>query len=241
MNWRDLLYFSKGERQALTLLLVLIAGALLVLLICDNKKEADGALTENQYIVDPSNAPVRKTPDSTSRKVITKEPEKRIPKPSPVANHTKQTKRRETPSYVKAEKYPAGTLVELNTADTLVLKKVPGIGSTFARRIVKFRDLLGGFYTVSQLQEVYGMNDEHYQALRPWFHVDTLYIAKLSVNRLSYDLLIKHPYLNPAQTRTICRLRQQKGKLPGWESLQLLDEFSAADIARLKAYLSFGD
>jgi DNA uptake protein ComE-like DNA-binding protein len=241
MNWRDLLYFSKGERQALTLLLVLIVGALLVLVICDNKKETGDALVENQYIVNPSNAPVRKTPDSTSHKVVTKEAGKNIPKPSPVTNNAKQTKRGESSFYAKTEKYPAGTLVELNTADTLVLKKVPGIGSTFARRIVKFRDLLGGFYAVSQLQEVYGMDNERYQALRPWFRVDTLYIAKLSVNHLPYDLLIKHPYLNPTQTRSICRLRQQKGTLSGWENLQLLDEFSAADIARLKAYLSFGD
>jgi DNA uptake protein ComE-like DNA-binding protein len=240
MNWRDLLYFSKGERQALALLLILIAGALLVLIIYDNKKEA-GALVENQYIVNPSNAPVRKTPGSTSGKTITKEAGKSIPKPSSVTNNAKQAKRGGSPSYAKIEKYSAGTLVELNTADTLVLKKVPGIGSSFARRIVKFRDLLGGFYAVSQLQEVYGMDDEHYQALRPWFHADTLYIAKLSVNQLSYDLLIKHPYLNPTQTRLICRLRQQKGRLSGWENLQLLDEFSAADIDRLKAYLSFDD
>jgi DNA uptake protein ComE-like DNA-binding protein len=229
MNWRDLLYFSNGERQALVLLLLVIAGALLVLVICNNKKEAADALVENQYIVNPSNVPV------------TKEVEKSIPKPSPVTNNAKQLKREGSPSYTKTDKYLAGTLVELNTADTLVLKKVPGIGSAFAKRIVKFRDLLGGFYTVSQLQEVYGMDNERYQALRPWFHADTLYIAKLSVNRLSYDLLIKHPYLNPTQTRSICRLRQQKGTLSGWENLQLLDEFSAADIARLKAYLSFGD
>ncbi|MDR1161629.1 MAG: helix-hairpin-helix domain-containing protein [Tannerellaceae bacterium] len=243
MNWPDLLYFSKGERQALALLLLVIAAALLVLVVYD-KKETGEAIAGNQYIVDPSNAPVRKEADSASHRSITREAEAHIPKPSPVTNQPKQTnqpKRGRSPSYTKAEKYPAGTLVELNTADTLVLKKVPGIGSAFARRIVKFRDLLGGFYTVSQLQEVYGMDDERYQALRPWFHADTLYIAKLSVNRLPYDVLIKHPYLNPTQTRTICRLRQQKGRLSGWENLQLLDEFSVADIDRLKAYLSFGD
>ncbi|MDR1624834.1 MAG: helix-hairpin-helix domain-containing protein [Tannerellaceae bacterium] len=241
MNWRNLLYFSKGERQALAFLLILIAAALLILIVYD-KKETGDVIVENQYIVNPSNAPVKKEADSTSHKTITKEAGMPVPKPSPVTNNkAKQLGKRRNPFYAKAEKYTAGTFVELNTADTLVLKKVPGIGSAFARRIVKFRDLLGGFYTVSQLQEVYGMDEERYQALRNWFHVDTLYIAKLSVNRLPYDVLIKHPYLNYAQTRSICRLRQQKGRLSGWENLQLLDEFSATDIERLRAYLSFGN
>ncbi|MDR3141653.1 MAG: helix-hairpin-helix domain-containing protein [Tannerellaceae bacterium] len=240
MNWRNLLYFSKGERQALTLLLILIAAALLILIVYDKKETGGG--DENQYVVNPSNAPVKKEADSASCKSITKEAGKPAPKPSPAANNqAKRPGKGRSPSYAKTEKYTAGTLVELNTADTLVLKKVPGIGSAFARRIVKFRDLLGGFYTVSQLREVYGIDEERYQALRNWFHVDTLYIAKLSANRLLYDVLIKHPYLNPTQTRSICRLRQQKGRLSGWENLQLLDEFSVADIERLKPYLSFSD
>ncbi|MDR0748959.1 MAG: helix-hairpin-helix domain-containing protein [Tannerellaceae bacterium] len=240
MNWRNLLYFSKGERQALALLLILIAAALLILIVYDKKET--GGVVENQYIVNPSNAPVKKEADSTSHKTITKEAGKPVPQPSPVTNNqAKQPGKGRNPSYAKTEKYPAGTLVELNTADTLVLKKVPGIGSSFARRIVKFRDLLGGFYAVSQLKEVYGMDEERYQSIRRWFDVDTLYIAKLSVNQLPYDVLIKHPYLNPTQTRSICRLRQQKGRLSGWENLQLLDEFSATDIERLRAYLSFGN
>jgi DNA uptake protein ComE-like DNA-binding protein len=240
MNWRNLLYFSKDERPAFALLLILIAAALL-LLITYNKEEPDDAVVENQHIVNPSNAPVKKEADTTSHKTLTKEAGKRIPKPSSVTNNTKPSKKRANPSYEKVEKYPPGTLVELNTADTLVLKKVPGIGSAFALRIVKFRDLLGGFYTVSQLREVYGMDDERYQALLPWFYADTLYIAKLSVNRLLYEALIKHPYLNSAQTRSICRLRQQKGRLSGWENLQLLDEFPPEAIERLRAYVSFSD
>ena len=64
-------------------------------------------------------------------------------------------------SYKQASnKFPAGTVIELNQADTLTLKKIPGIGSTFARRIVGYRELLGGFYTVHQLAEVYGIDEE---------------------------------------------------------------------------------
>jgi len=139
----------------------------------------------------------------------------------------------------RTEKYTAGTLVELNTADTMILKKVPGIGSTFARRIVKYRELLGGFYDVSQLAEVYGIDEERYQTLAPWFIADTLHIRRLEVNTSSADDLRKHPYIDYRQAKAIEQLRKQKSRLSGWENLQLIEEFTDTDKRRLTPYLSF--
>lgn len=89
------------------------------------------------------------------------------------------------PSYPKAEKWPQGTVVELNSADTTALKMVPGIGSVFAKRIIKYRDLLGGFYSVEQLGEVYGIDEDRYEAMKSWFSVDPSVISHLFVNQLS--------------------------------------------------------
>lgn len=116
--------------------------------------------------------------------------------------------------YTRTEKYAPGTLVELNTADTTILKKVPGIGSTFARRIMKYRELLGGFYDVSQLAEVYGIDEERYQALAPWFIADTLHVRRLEVNALPAAALRKHPYLDYRQAKAIEQLRKQKAGSP---------------------------
>ena len=136
------------------------------------------------------------------------------------------------------EKFSAGTMIELNEADTLTLKKIPGIGSTFARRIVSYRELLGGFYTVEQLAEVYGIDEERYNALHTWFKVDTTCIQPLRVNQLSFKELLRHPYLNTSQVRQIERLRR-KAPLQSWNDLILLEEFSAIDRQRLRPYLSF--
>lgn len=143
------------------------------------------------------------------------------------------------PSYSRTEKFAEGTVVELNTADTTILKKVPGIGSAFARRIISYRNLLGGYYSVTQLSEVYGIDEEKYSALVGWFSADPSLVSRLHVNTLPQDTLRRHPYINYGQAKVIAQLRKQKGKLTGWENLQLLNEFTDADQMRLQPYLSF--
>ena len=157
--------------------------------------------------------------------------ERRPPPPAPP--------RASRPRYPRVEKYPAGTVVELNSADTTILKRVPGIGSAFARRIVNFRAALGGFHSVEQLSEVYGIDAQRYRALRPWFAVDTAAIRPLAVNRLTARQLARHPYVSYPQARVIERLARRRGGLRSWEELSLLEEFTPADRHRLRPYLSF--
>ena len=141
--------------------------------------------------------------------------------------------------YSKQEKYPLGTQVDIAVADTSELKKIPGIGSSYANRIIKYRQLLGGYYSVEQLREVYGISPELYESIFPWLKIETLQITPLLVNTLSLDRLRAHPYLNFYQARVIVELRRKKGKLSDMSDLQLFDEFSSSDFHRLKPYLSF--
>ena len=104
---------------------------------------------------------------------------------------------------------------------------------------MKYRELLGGFYDVSQLAEVYGIDEERYQALAPWFIADTLHVRRLEVNALPAAALRKHPYLDYLQAKAIEQLRKQKSRLSGWENLQLIEEFTDTDKKRLTPYLSF--
>lgn len=240
MNWHDLLYFSKGERRALTLLLCLIVASWIILLLTDEK--TNYTPVNNNRLSEPvktaQNIPVN-SPD----------PEKDKNSCSGRKNNSSREKNKfhsgETPNtserrtFPKTEKYPIGTVVELNTADTTILKKIPGIGSTFARRIIKYRELLGGFFTVEQLREVYGLDEERYNAMKSWFSADMSLICPLEIHKISFKELCKHPYINYQQARIIEQLRKQKGKLSGWENLQLLEEFTETDKERLTPYLSF--
>ena len=72
------------------------------------------------------------------------------------------------PKYTSQPKLQAGQRIDLNSADTLALQQVPGIGPSFARRIARYRDQLGGYYTVLQLQEIFGMEPDRYQRIKPF-------------------------------------------------------------------------
>lgn len=233
-DWRDLFYFSKSERRALTLLSFLILGAWLLLWVTEPEEEAVPlTVVAQKFQTDSvpklkSQDTVRNIPRTVSKPRSSYSEKRRFQKP-----FTSSSKR------PGSQKFPVGTQVELNQADSLTLQKVPGIGPVFSRRIIKYRDLLGGFYAVHQLAEVYGIDADKYAALEPWFTVDTTLIRPLAVNQADYRTLIRHPYLNKQQTKILLRLIERKGKLQGWEELRLLDEFPPGEIERLRYYLSF--
>ena len=242
MKWHDLLYFSKGERQALTLLLSLIAMAWIAIILTDfsrTKVLPDDLVTDNMKqdtslpITPNGNPPNPTRKENKFHSKENKVPSERNPK------RIRRESKPHFPSYPKAEKWPQGTVVELNSADTTALKMVPGIGSVFAKRIIKYRDLLGGFYSVEQLGEVYGIDEDRYEAMKSWFSVDPSVISHLFVNQLSAKKLASHPYVSYKQARIIEKMIRKKGKLQGWEDLSLLEEFPEHEQQRLRYYLSF--
>lgn len=247
MYWRDFLYFSKGEKQALTLLLCLITIGWIILQFADDPSTETNNIAhsiDNPVVVSSSNNPADHPVELHSYPSSTKATKSSKPgKHVPLSYTSRQpaTPRRfaDKQSFTRTEKYPPGTIVELNTADTTVLKKVPGIGSSFANRIVKFRNLLGGFHSVSQLGEVYGIDEERYEAMKSWFIADSSLVRKLAVNHYPADSFPRHPYLSHRQARAILQLKRQHGQLSGWQNLQLLEEFTTADRQRLEPYLSF--
>ena len=137
--------------------------------------------------------------------------------------------------YVKAFKYPEGTLVEVNSADTTELKKIPGIGSGIAGGIVRYRERLGGFYALSQLEEVKHVTPE----LLKWFKLENDSTRKLEINKASLDRLRAHPYLTFYQAKVIVEHRRKKGPIKSLSQLALYEEFAEKDLERLSAYISF--
>jgi len=85
--------------------------------------------------------------------------------------------------------------VNLSLATEQELKRVKGIGEKLAGRIVKYRDLLGGFYSTSQLSEVYGMSQENLKSILPQVFVDEGEVQLYDINSLEAKELARHPYI----------------------------------------------
>ena len=242
MSWRDFFYFSKGERTALILLLCLITIAGVLLILTNSPAHEPSGTT---VLVSQQPIPEASTPESDSPPATNPSTSVPVSSSQPRQQQSESTSGRiqrltsSQPAYPRVEKFEPGVIVELNSADTTILKKIPGIGSAFANRIVRYRDLLGGYYTVQQLAEVYGIDEERYAAFEPWFTVDESFIHKLPVNSLPQDSLSRHPYISYRQARAIVQIRTQKKQLSGWDNLTLLDEFTDQDKNRILPYLSF--
>lgn len=132
-------------------------------------------------------------------------------------------------------KYPSGTVIDLNQADTTELKKIPGIGSRIARMIVNRRRLLGGFYQIEQLGEIRLKAEK----LRSWFAVDSTQIHRINLNKASVDRMMHHPYINYYQARVIAEYRKKKGRLRDLKQLALYEEFTSADFERMTPYICY--
>ena len=132
-------------------------------------------------------------------------------------------------------KLKAGEHINLVTADTTQLKKVPGIGSGWARAILNYGKRLGGYVAVGQLQEIEGFPEESL----PYFSIANPQTEKINLNTATLAQLRKHPYVNFYQAKAICDYRRLKGKLINLSQLHLLKDFTPEAIERLRPYVAF--
>ena len=136
---------------------------------------------------------------------------------------------------LKDFKYEAGTVVELNQADTTELKKIPGIGSGIARMITGYRKRLGGFYDIAQLEEIHLDVDK----LRPWLCVTAGTTQRINLNKAGIERLRAHPYINFYQAKVIVEYRKKKRTLKSLKQLSLYEEFTTQDLERISHYVCF--
>ncbi|MFA6838098.1 MAG: helix-hairpin-helix domain-containing protein [Dysgonamonadaceae bacterium] len=140
--------------------------------------------------------------------------------------------------YLKQEKFTANERINLNETDTSEWKKIPGIGSSYASRIVKYRNLLGGFVSVEQLREVYGIDNELFSKIATFVQPDSSF-QKIEINRQDFKELNRHPYLSYKQVQAIMDLRKRNGQVQSIDELAMLEEFTSDDLLKLSPYLEF--
>lgn len=131
----------------------------------------------------------------------------------------------------------AAEIFDLNRADTSLLMSVRGIGPVFSRRIIKFRELLGGFHSLDQLHEVYGLSDEQFHALSLSCYADSSRIRMLDLNSADREELEKHPYLDAYQASALLFYRGQTGGFTSLDEIRKNNLLPPGVLIRISPYL----
>ena len=126
---------------------------------------------------------------------------------------------------------------DLNLADTAQFQIVKGIGPVLSARIVRYREMLGGFTHAQQLREVYGIEEEVYQRMLGHFDVLIPSIKKININQDSISFLAKHPYLSYKTSRAIIKYRAQHGDYQSVNDLKKIYSISDSLFQRIVPYL----
>lgn len=132
------------------------------------------------------------------------------------------------------------TNFDLNKADSSQLKKIYGIGPAYSKRIIKYREYLGGFHELQQLKEVYGLKKENIDSIKTYAYIDKeLNLRKLKVNELIADSLVQHPYISYKEANLIVNYRKQHGKYNSVNDLLSIKVLDSSWVKKVTPYFTF--
>ena len=219
-NIKDAMTFTKGERVA-----IIVLAAVILLLIAANFFVANRPSDVNFHLHnldsiwalhDKSKDESLKTKEFLSRQV-TKSPSHHVKTKS--LNVSKSELNSQKPK-AKSQKLKANSpklIVNINSADTLELQSLPGIGSFFARNIVSYREKLGGFTDLNQMLEVYAFDSARLETITPYINIDSVSLRKISINTDDFKTILRHPYIEYEDVKKIVNYRESKGMIRNWE------------------------
>jgi DNA uptake protein ComE-like DNA-binding protein len=142
---------------------------------------------------------------------------------------------------IPKENTKPNVIVELNSADSARLTSIDGIGPAFARRIMYYRERLGGFIAKEQLKEVFGIDELKYDEIKNQVKVDAGHIRKININTITFDKLRLMPYLNYKQVNAIIEYRKQHGNYISINALKNIAIIDDDILRKIEPYLTFND
>jgi competence ComEA-like helix-hairpin-helix protein len=128
-------------------------------------------------------------------------------------------------------------LVDINSADTLELVKLKGIGRSYARRIIAYRQLLGGFVRAEQLTEIWGFTPEMLHSIQSNIIIDSTQVQPININLVTFQDLKKHPYLTDYQAKAIIYYRETKGNIENLDEILKNKLVDAVTFKKIKGYM----
>ena len=127
--------------------------------------------------------------------------------------------------------------IEINGADSIAFISLPGIGSKLSQRIINFREKLGGFYSVNQVGETFGLPDSVFQKIKPRLQLSGD-VKKININTATLDELKIHPYVRYHLANAIIQYRLQHGQYKMVEDIKKIMIMNDEVFSKISPYLS---
>lgn len=128
--------------------------------------------------------------------------------------------------------------IEINSADSITLLQLKGVGPAFAHRIISYRTNLGGFYNLQQLKEIYGIDSALFSLISNQLVLNANEIRLINLNTANVNELKKHPYIKYAIANLIINYRNQHGAYTNIEEIKKLHLVTHEVYFKLSPYLS---
>lgn len=128
--------------------------------------------------------------------------------------------------------------IDINKADSSEWMSLPGIGASYSRRIINFRNRLGGFYTIDQVGETFGLPDSVFQKIKPKLLLAGAEVRKININTATADELKSHPYIRYYIANVIVQYRTQHGKFSSVQDLKKIMAITDAVYNKMYPYLT---
>ena len=139
------------------------------------------------------------------------------------------------PSKISVPRY---SIIDVNNADTTAFISLPGIGSKLATRIITFREKLGGFYSIEQIGETYGLPDSTFQKIKQWLKLDKPLVKKININTATVDEMKTHPYIKYSLANPIIAYRNEHGSFSKIEDIKKVMAVTEEIYKKIEPYLS---
>ncbi|GIV40954.1 MAG: hypothetical protein KatS3mg034_0264 [Vicingaceae bacterium] len=222
---KKIFYFTKTERLGTLILLVLIFISIIIRFILKEQKNSYNQ--HLKFIQDNYISAIDSMYQSIETKQSSYERNNQVNKYYNRSNKT---------NYIRSKN---ATLkkIDLNTADSIQLESLPYIGPTLSKRIIRYRELLGGFYSIQQLREIYQLDTTKLPIIENYLTIDTTLVKKIPINHTTFNELSRHPYFDKITVKKIfVYLRENKNFKEISNLYQCLD---SNKVEKIKYYISF--
>jgi competence ComEA-like helix-hairpin-helix protein len=140
-------------------------------------------------------------------------------------------------TYIQITAIKETEFIDLNTADSVTLDALYGIGPVLSHKIIAYRNKLGGYVTVNQLQDIELLSAETYEGIKSRLKVDISKVQQININYAEAAELKIHPYIKAPLAKAICKYRDKHGDFKNINDLKNVPDMPDSIFVKLQPYL----